>query len=459
VVLFHKKKYMSKDVKIRKGVNIKLKGVAEKLYADAASTSDVVIKPTDFPGLTPKLAVKIGDKVKAGSPLFYNKEIDSVMFTSPISGEVTEITRGEKRRILEVKVKADGANTYESFKQGDPANMAKEEVLATMLKSGVWPFIRQRPFDIIANPMVTPKAIHVTAFDTSPLAPDYGFIAHGQGNVLQAGLDALAKLTEGTVHLNITGNANADEAFTGAKNVQINKVSGPHPAGNVGIQMHHIDPVNKGEVVWTLNALDVLTIGKVFKEGKFDATRAITVVGSKITAPKYVKTLMGANIKDILKGNLEEGARVISGNPLTGTQVQENGHLGFYNYQVTAIPAGGEPRFFGWFPFFGFNGFSLSRTSFSFLSPNKERDLDANINGEERAFVMAGQYEQYFPMDIFPVHLVKSMIYKDIDLMENLGIYEVAPEDFALCEYACTSKIETQKIVREALDLVRKETS
>ena len=450
---------MSKDVKIRKGVNIKLKGSAEKLYADAISTSDIVLKPTDFPGLTPKLAVKVGDKVKAGSSIFYNKENDKVLFTSPISGEVTEINRGEKRRILEVKVKADGANTYETFKQGDPSSMSREEVLDNMLKSGVWPFIRQRPFDVVADPMVAPKAIHVTAFDTNPLAPDFGFIAHGEGAVLQAGLDALAKLTEGKVHLNITGNTNADEAFSGAKNVQVNKVSGPHPAGNVGVQVHHIDPVNKGEVVWTLNALDVLTIGRLFKDGKFDATRAIAVTGSKITAPKYVKTVLGANIGDILKGNLESDARVISGNPFTGDQVEENGYLGFYNYQVTAIPAGGANRMFGWLPFFGFNGRSLSRTSFSFLSPNKERDLDANMNGEERAFVMAGQYEKVFPMDIFPVHLIKAMITEDIDLMENLGVYEVAPEDFALCEFACTSKIEAQRIVRDALNLVRKETS
>jgi Na+-transporting NADH:ubiquinone oxidoreductase subunit A len=450
---------MSKDVKIRKGVNIKLKGVAEKLYADVPSVSDVVLKPTDFPGLIPKLSVKVGDTVKAGSPLFYNKENDKVIFTSPISGEVTEINRGAKRKILEVKVKSDGANAFETFKQGDPNKMSKEEVLDLMLTSGLWPFVRQRPFDVIANPMDTPKAIHVSAFDTAPLSPDYGFIAHGEGDVLQVGLDALSKLTEGIVHLNITGNSNADEAFTNAKNVQINKVSGPHPAGNVGVQLHHIDPINKGEVVWTLNALEVLTIGRLFKTGKFDASRVITLAGSKIKSPKYVKTVLGANIGGLLKENLDDNARVISGNPLSGLQVEENGHLGFYNYQVTAIPEGGEPRFFGWLPFFGFNGFSLSRTSLSFMSPNKERDLDTGMNGEERAFVMTGQYEKLFPMNIYPVHLVKSMIYKDIDLMENLGIYEVSPEDFALCEYACTSKVATQKIVREALDLVRKETS
>lgn len=450
---------MSKDVKIRKGVNIKLTGVAEKLYADTISTSDIVLKPTDFPTLVPKLTVKVGDKVKAGSALFYDKTNDRILFTSPISGEVTEINRGEKRKILEVKVKNDGANQYEAFKKADPSTLSKEEIIENLLKSGVWPFIRQRPFDVIANPADEPKAIHVTALDTAPLAPDYGFVAHGQGAELQAGLDALVKLTPGTVHLNINGNANADEAFAGAKNVQINKISGPHPAGNVGIQMHHIDPVNKGEVVWVLSALDVLTIGKLFLEGKFDASRSIALVGAKVKEPKYVKTILGANVAEIVKGNVEEGGRYISGNPLSGTQVAADGYLSFYNYQLSVITEGGENRFMGWLPFIGFNGFSLSRTSFSFLSPNKERDLDTNLNGEERAFVMAGQYEKVFPMDIYPVHLVKSMIIEDIDLMENLGVYEVAPEDFALCEYSCTSKIETQKIVRQALDLVRKETS
>lgn len=450
---------MSKDVRIRKGVNIKLKGSAEKLYANSASTSDIVLKPTDFPGLMPKLSVKVGDKVKAGSPIFYNKGNDKVLFTSPISGEVTEITRGEKRKILEVKVKADGDITYESFKQGDPSNMSSEEILENMLKSGVWPFIRQRPYDVIADPCDIPKAIHITAFNTAPLAPDYGFIAHGQGKELQIGLDALVKLTSGKVHLNITGNSNADEAFSGAKNVQINKISGPHPAGNVGIQMHHIDPINKGEVVWVLNVLDVLIIGKLFKEGKFDASRTIAFAGSKVKDPKYVKTTIGANISSIIAGNVEEGGRYISGNPLTGTQIADDGHLSFYDYQLSVIPEGGKDRFFGWMPYLGFNGFSLSRTAFSFLKPNKVYDLDTNMNGEERAFVMAGEYEKLFPMDIYPVHLLKSMLIQDIDLMENLGVYEVAPEDFALCEYGCTSKIETQKIVREALDLVRKETS
>ncbi len=449
---------MSKEIKIRKGANIKLKGVAEKLYTNPINVSEIVLRPSDFPTLTPKLSVKVGDKVKAGSPLFFDKENEKILFTSPISGEVVEINRAEKRRIVEVKVKADGQNAFETFKQADPTSLSKEEILDNLLRSGVWPFVRQRPYDVVANPNDKPKAIIITALDTAPLAPDYGFIVHGQADIFQMGLNALAKLTDGKVHLNINGNDNADEAYANAKNVQINKVVGPHPAGNVGIQAHHISPINKGEVVWVLRSLDVLTIGKLFKEGKFDASRTIAFAGSKVKSPKYVKTILGANISDIIKGNVEEGGRYISGNPLTGTQIAENGHLGFYDYQLSVIPEGGNNQFFGWIAP-GFDKFSLSRTFFSWLTPGKEYDLNTNMNGEERAFVVTGEYEKVFPMDIYPVHLVKAMITEDIDKMEQLGIYEVAPEDFALCEYACTSKIETQKIVREALNLVKKECS
>lgn len=449
---------MSKEIKIRKGANIKLKGVAEKLYTNPINVSEIVLRPSDFPTLIPKLSVKVGDKVKAGSPLFFDKENEKILFTSPISGEVVEINRAEKRKIVEVKVKADGQNAFETFKQADPSTLSRDEILENLLKSGIWPLVRQRPYDVIANPSDKPKAIIISALDTAPLAPDYGFIVHGQAEIFQMGLNALAKLTDGKVHLNINGNDNADEAYANAKNVQINKVVGPHPAGNVGIQAHHINPINKGEVVWVLRSLDVLTIGKLFKEGKFDASRTIAFVGSKVKSPKYVKTVLGANISDIVKGNVEEGGRYISGNPLTGKQISENGHLCFYDYQLSVIPEGGNNQFFGWLAP-GFDKFSLSRTFFSWLTPNKEYDLNTNMNGEERAFVMTGEYEKVFPMDIYPVHLVKAMITEDIDKMEQLGIYEVAPEDFALCEYACTSKIETQKIVREALNLVKKECS
>ena len=450
---------MSKDVKIRKGTNIKLKGVAEKLYANPVEVSEIVLRPDDFPTLIPKLSVKVGEKVKAGAPLFYNKENDKVLFTSPVSGEVTEINRGEKRKILEVKVKADATTQYETFKQADPSTLSTNEVKEMMLKSGVWPLIRQRPYDIIANPDDSPKAIHITAIDTAPLAPDYDFMVHGQADLFQTGLNALAKLTEGKVHLNINGNDNPDDVFKQAKNVQINKVSGPHPAGNVGVQVHHIDAVNKGEVVWVLRAMDVLTIGKLFQDGKYDASRVIAFVGSKVKDPKYVRTVLGANISNMVKGNVEEGGRYISGNPLTGRKIPENGYLGYYDYQLTVIPEGGDAQFFGWLPYAGTNKLSFSRASLSFLMPNKTYDLNTNMNGEERAFVVTGEYEKVFPMDIYPVHLVKSMIIEDIDKMEGLGVYEVAPEDFALCEFGCTSKIEVQHIVREALNLVKKECS
>ncbi|PIQ14316.1 MAG: NADH:ubiquinone reductase (Na(+)-transporting) subunit A [Flavobacteriales bacterium CG18_big_fil_WC_8_21_14_2_50_32_9] len=447
---------MSKDVKISKGANIKLKGIADKLHTNTFIPTEIVLKPSDFPTLTPKLSVKVGDKVKAGSPLFFNKENERILFTSPVSGEVIEINRGEKRKILGVKVKADTETQYESFVKADPLTLSKEDILDNLLKSGVWPFFRQRPYDVIANPSDTPKAIHITALDTNPLAPDYGFIAHGKNTIFQTGLNALTKLTAGKVHLNINGNLNADEVFTSSKNVQLNKIEGPHPAGNVGVQIHHIDPINKGDVVWTLKALDVLTIGKLFIEGKFDASRSVAFVGSKVKKPSYIKTILGANISNIINGNVEEGGRYISGNPLTGTQIAEDGYLGFYDYQLTVIPEGGNNQFFGWMTP-GFDKFSLSGTFFSKLMPNKEYDLNTNTNGEERAFVVSGEYEKVFPFDIYPVYLIKSILVNDIEAMENLGIYEVAPEDFALCEYACTSKNPVQQYIRDGLNVLKKE--
>ncbi|MBL4624091.1 MAG: Na(+)-translocating NADH-quinone reductase subunit A [Flavobacteriales bacterium] len=446
---------MSQIVKISKGANIKLKGAAEKVLGNVEMPSSFAIKPPNFHGVMPKLVVKAGDKVKAGSTLFFDKYNEQIKFTSPVSGEVTEIVRGEKRRILAVKLKADKEIAYEQF---TVSSANAEDVKTALLSSGIWPFVKQRPYDIIANPAETPKAIHITGLDTSPMAPDYDFLIHGQDDIFQAGLDALAKLTSGKVHLNINGNANADTALAGAKNVQVNKISGPHPAGNVGIQVHHIDPVNKGEVVWVLKAPDVLAIGKLFKEGKYDASKVIALTGSKVNAPKYYKVLPGASVNEMFGSEIKEGARVISGNVLSGEELTADGYLGFYDYQISAIPEGGDDQLFGWMAP-GFDKFSLSKTFFSWLTPGKEYDLNTNMNGEERAFVVTGEYEKVFPMDILPVYLLKSMITEDIDAMEGLGVYEVAPEDFALCEYSCTSKIEAQKVVRKALDLVKQECS
>jgi len=450
---------MSKDIRIKKGVSIKLTGSAERVYANIPASEYYVVKPSDFTGLTPKLTVKVGDKVQAGSSLFFNKENPSVIIASPVSGEVSEIRRGEKRKILSVVVKADAKITYKEFSKAEAKNLSREQIIEQMLTAGVWPFVRQRPFAVIANPADMPKAVFISAFDSAPLACDSDFVLHGMEKEFQAGLDIVTKLTEGTTHLNIDGNSNSSAVFTNAKGVQINKISGPHPAGNVGVQIHHIDPINKGEVVWYMYPQDVIAIGRLFSEGKYDATRLVALAGSQVEKPRYYRSLQGAAITTMTKGNIKEGDnRFINGNVLTGTHIAADGNLGFYNCEISVIPEGKEQDFLGWLlP--GFSKFSLSRTFFSWINPKKEYAISANMNGEERAYVVTGQYEKVLPMDVYPQHLIKAIMIGDIELMENLGIYEVAEEDFALCEFACTSKIPVQEILREGLDLVRKECS
>lgn len=446
---------MSKSVKIRKGVNVHLKGTAEKVFSNAPLSETFAIKPTDFHGVSPKLTVKVGDEVKAGTPLFYDKYEERLKITAPVSGEIVEINRGAKRKLLDIKILADKEIRYESFKQADPNSLSREEVIDNLLSSGLWPFIKQRPYDVIANPADAPKAIFISAFNSAPLAPDNDFIVHGQAELFQTGLDAIRKLTTGTVHLNVNGASAPSEVFTKAKGVQLNQFSGPHPAGNVGIHIHHLDPMNKGEVAWVVDPQAILSIGRLFKEGKYDASRCIALAGACVKKPRYYKTMIGTSLSGILDGNLDgDNLRIISGNVLTGSQTSAKGYLGFYSDQVTVVPEGDSHQFFGWIAP-NFDKFSVSRTFFSWLTPKKEYNLDTNLNGEERAFVMSGQYEKVFPMDIYPVQLLKSIMIEDIEQMENLGIYEVAPEDFALCEFVCTSKINAQQIVREGLDLVR----
>ena len=450
---------MSKDIRIKKGVSIKLTGSAERVYANIPASEYYVVKPSDFTGLTPKLAVKVGDKVQAGTTLFFDKENPSVIIASPVSGEVSEIRRGEKRKILSVVVKADAEITYKEFSKAEAKNLSREQIIEQMLAAGVWPFVRQRPFAVIANPADMPKAVFISAFDSAPLACDSDFVLHGMEKEFQAGLDIVTKLTEGTTHLNIDGNSNSSSVFTSAKGVQINNVSGPHPAGNVGVQIHHIDPINKGEVVWYMYPQDVIAIGRLFSEGKYDATRLVALAGSQVEKPRYYRSMQGAAIATMTGGNIKEGDnRFISGNVLTGTHIAADGNLGFYHNEVSVIPEGKEQDFLGWLlP--SFSKFSLSRTFFSWINPKKEYAISANMNGEERAYVVTGQYEKVLPMDVYPQHLIKAIMIGDIELMENLGIYEVAEEDFALCEFACTSKMPVQEILREGLDLVRKECS
>lgn len=451
---------MSKTINLRKGLDIKLIGEADKVKSNVDQSEVFAIKPPDFHGLVPKMAVKVGDKVKAGTVIFFNKYKEEIKFVSPVSGEISDIVRGDKRRIMEVKIKADSDITYEELGSKDPSSMSEGDVKSHILNSGLWPFIKMRPIDVMANPDDKPKAIFISAFDTSPLAPDYDFILHGENESFQLGLDALSKLTDGTVHLSLNGSGAPDATFSGAKGVQINKISGKHPAGNVGTQIHHIDPLNKGEVIWTVNPQDVVLIGRIFKTGKFDASKIVALTGSEVKNPKYIKTIIGSSIKNIVTDNIKDGnVRYISGNVLTGDKIEAEGTLGFYHSQITVIPEGDEPKFMltkGWMgP--GFGKFSVNRSYFSWLTPNKKRALDTNLNGEVRAFVVTGEMEKVFPFDILPMHLIKSVMYNDLDLMESLGIYEVAPEDFALCEFVCTSKIEIQSVIRDGLDEVQRE--
>lgn len=451
---------MSKVIKLKKGLDIQLKGKAEQMVQRAEKVTRYALKPTDFRSLTPKLAVKVGDVVKAGDVLFVDKATPDIKFTTPISGVVEFINRGERRKLLEVVVKSDTEIQYKDFGKAEISKLKRADIVARLLDSGVWPFIKQRPYDIIANPSDTPKAIFVSAFDSAPLAPNYEFVLSNEEKNLQTGFDCLQKLCNKNVNLNCWGNNAANSVFSKMKNVEINYFAGPHPCGNVGVQIHHLNPINKGETVWTVNIQDVAIIGRLFNEGYFDARKVIALTGSEVSKPQYYQTILGASVQELLNGKLNNvvDQRIISGNVLTGSKVEKNGFLGYYDNQLTIIPEGNHYEFLGWAAP-GFNKFSASKLFPSFLCPKKQYSLDTNYHGERRAFVVSGQYEKVFPMDIYPVYLLKACLAQDIDQMEQLGIYEVAPEDMALCEFVCTSKIPVQQILNEGIALMMKETN
>jgi len=451
---------MSKVIKIKKGLDIKLVGTAEKILKKAEQAETYALKPADFQGIRPKLLVKTGDKVKAGAPLFFDKFQPEVQFTSPVSGEVIEINRGERRMILEVVVKADPEIEYESFGVTDSKSLTREEIIAVLQQSGLWPSIRQRPYSIIARSTDIPKAIFISAFDTAPLAPDMDYIVKEYGDEFQKGIDILSKLTDGKVHLSLNAEYPPADTFTKVKGVEFHYFKGPHPAGNVGVQMNKIDPVNKGDIVWYTYAQEIIMIGRLFSKGIYDASKIIALAGSEVIHPKYFKIISGACIANLVKDNVtkDKPLRFISGNVLTGSKIYNQGYVGYYDNMITVIPEGDYYEMFGWAKP-GFNKFSASRAVLSWLIPGRKFKLDTNLHGGPRAYVMTGEYEKVFPMDIYPVQLIKAIMIEDIDLMEKLGIYEVDEEDFALCEYVCTSKAEVQSIVRKGLDLMRQEMS
>jgi Na+-transporting NADH:ubiquinone oxidoreductase subunit A len=452
---------MGKFIRLTKGFNINLAGKAAPKISEPELADTFVIKPTDFYGTyMPKPVVKEGDNVKAGTPLFHDKRHENVMYTAPVSGEIVEIKRGEKRKLLEIKILADRKMEFEQFKKysvSEINNLGVEEVKSQLTKSGVWINFVQRPFGIVADPAATPKAIHISAFDTSPAAPDYAVLFKGQDHFFQVGVDILKKLTSGAVHVNIHSTSEIATVFSQVKGAEVNKFSGPHPAGNVGVQIHHIDPINKGDIVWTINPFGVIQIGKLFLNGVYDASRLVALAGPEVKEPQYYKTYTGSSIKKIVKGNLKsEHVRYISGNALTGTNIGAEGHLGFFDHQLTVLEEGDKYEFLGWItPTSDKLSFQRAFGLFSFLAPAKEFALNTNMRGEPRAFVQTGVFEKVVPMDILPTHLIKSILAEDIDEMEALGIYEVIEEDLALCEFVDVSKHNVQEIVREGIELLQ----
>ena len=495
---------MPDTITIRKGLDLPIGGKAELRFTDARSIKAYAVKPTDFVGLTPRLLVEEGDAVKKGDALFCDKQDERIRFTAPVEGRVKAIVRGEKRKLLEVVVEADCKSANSTFADYKSATTLKD----AMLQCGLWPMMRQRPFGTVANPDDKPKAIFVSAFSSAPLAPDYDFLLQGRETLFAKGLEALTQLTDGKVHVCFRPNqkldcfvvpprndakcakqsperANRTEAgdFNPRSQVEIHYVKGPHPAGNIGTQIAHIDPINKGEVVWTINAQDVAVLGELASTGVYNPVKVIAVAGPNIKNPHYYRVKFGACMAGITKTQLPNNEypkidtnnamkenRIISGDILSGTQIAADGFLSAYDDLVSILPEGDYYDFMGWLmP--GFKKFSFSRTFLSGFMPkstfkplgiNLPRfenfwKFDTNTHGDERPLVFTGNFERVFPFDIYPTQLIKACIVGDVELMENLGIYEVEPEDFALCEFVDTSKTDIQSIVREALEKLRKE--
>jgi len=458
---------MSNHIRLRRGLNIPLKGNALNQITKTISSDILAVKPTDFRLLNPKLLVKEGDAVKAGTPVMADKKNPEIVFCSPTSGTISQIVRGDKRKLLEIRILSDKKNEYLPITTPNFRTATKKELIYTLTSSGIWPTIKQRPYGIIPNPEVEPKSIFISGFDSSPLAPDLDFALRGEIEHIQIGVDILNMLTKGGVHVSLHAVSYASSPFHKLEKVITHSFDGPHPVGNVGIQIHHINPINKGEVVWTVDLYSVAAIGKLFTKGIYDIKKIIAITGPRVNKPSYVECLPGMCMTDIKEyaDNLGEKkreplpVRYVSGNILTGDNVGAEGFLGFYHNQITLLSEGSYHEMFGWVKPFRLKKFSFSHSYFSWLTPSKKYSMDTNLNGGERAFVMTGIYEKVLPMDIYPMHLLKAILAEDIDRMEALGIYEIIEEDFALCEFVCPSKTEIQEIVSKGIDLMIKEMS
>ena len=478
---------MPDTITIRKGLDIPISGAAELLLTDARSLTTYAVKPTDFVGLIPRLVVEEGDTVHKGDALFFDKHDERIRFTSPVDGHVKAIVRGEKRKLLEVVVEADCKTSSSAGLdcKSSPTPMHADEIKEAMLQCGLWAMLRQRPFGTVANLDDKPKAIFVSAFSSAPLAPDYDFALQGKETFFAKGIEALSKLTDGKVHVCFRLNQRLAQTIKQFNNQQFNIhfINGPHPSGNIGTQIAHIDPINKGDVVWTMSPQDVAVLGELITTGNYNPEKVIAVAGPNIKNPHYYRVKAGACLSEIIKGQLlnnnypkidaddaAKANRVISGDILSGTQIAVEGFIGAYDDLVSILPEGDYYDFMGWMmP--GLRKFSFSRTFLSGFMPKSTFKplgielprfeslwkFDTNTHGDERPLVFTGNFERVFPFDIYPTQLIKACIVGDFELMENLGIYEVEPEDFALCEFIDTSKTDIQAIVRETLEKLRKE--
>ena len=447
---------MSKDISIKYGANLNLKGLASTELEVAKKSLNYALNPDDFFGLIPRMLVKEGDKVSLGQPIFHDKNDESIKIVSPVSGKILEIVRGAKRKILNIIIKKEG-DSIVNFKIPNLSSISKDKILQLLVDSGCLAFIRQRPYNIIARPNRPPKSIFVSIHSTAPYAADYDFILKKRMDEFQNGVNVMSKLIGKPINLSISHNCDSD--FSILNNVDIFKIKGAHPSGNESFQINRIDPLNSGEIIWVIKPEDLANIGSFFMTGIFKPKRTVAVSGDSLRSPKYYDTIIGSSISSLIDSkelSSVEDYRFINGDPLSGSKVEYSDFLGFYNNTLSVIKEGNQFRMLGWLPFMYNSIPSFSKTSLSWLLGG-EKKVNTNLNGEERAIVVTGEMEKYFPMDIFPMQLIKACMRGDIEKMESLGIYEVIPEDFGLVDFSCTSKIEAQEIVKSGIEVMLKE--
>ena len=447
---------MSKDISIKYGANLNLKGLASTELEVAKKSLNYALNPDDFFGLIPRMLVKEGDKVSLGQPIFHDKNDESIKIVSPVSGKILEIVRGAKRKILNIIINKEGDSVV-NFKIPNLSSISKDKILQLLVDSGSLAFIRQRPYNIIARPNRPPKSIFVSIHSTAPYAADYDFILKKRMDEFQNGVNVMSKLIGKPINLSISHNCDSD--FSILNNVDIYKIKGAHPSGNESFQINRIDPLNSGEIIWVIKPEDLANIGSFFMTGIFKPKRTVAVSGDSLRSPKYYDTIIGSSISSLIDSkelSSVEDYRFINGDPLSGSKVEYSDFLGFYNNTLSVIKEGNQFRMLGWLPFMYNSIPSFSKTSLSWLLGG-EKKVNTNLNGEERAIVVTGEMEKYFPMDIFPMQLIKACMRGDIEKMESLGIYEVIPEDFGLVDFSCTSKIEAQEIVKSGIEVMLKE--